>query len=196
MFFLKKNYFAGEMVNFINQFNADNKSLYMNLRLFPLHTGVWEGTYTRIDADGHKVNQWKSRLTIRMYDGNKYQQVNQYFWPDGHEECYDFGESWFDETGTLILESPRISGRSWETRDSVCLIWTYKNRPGSKLFEMIDLIGDGTHRVRNWRWTQDDEFHGLTMIDERRVKTMEEIDPQFWIDLPGMRTAGPSRSDH
>jgi hypothetical protein len=38
-------------------------------------------------------------------------------------------------------------------------------------------------------------FQGLTMIDERRVKTMDEIDPQFWIDLPGKRTLGPSRSD-
>jgi Domain of unknown function (DUF3598) len=156
----------------------------MNLRLFPQHTGVWEGVYTRIDATGKMTNQWKSRLTIKMYDGNKYHQVNQYFWPDGYE------------TGTLIFENPRISGYSWETRDSVCLIWTYKNRPGSKLFEMIDLIGDGTHRVRNWRWTEGDEFQGITMIEERQVKKMEEIDPQFWTDLPNKRTMGPSRSDH
>jgi hypothetical protein len=168
----------------------------MNLRLFPLHTGVWEGTYTRIMPDGLVRNHWKSRLTIRMFDINKYHQVNQYFWADGYEELHDFGVCEFDETGTLIFENPRISGRSWETRDSICLIWTYKNRPGSKLFEMIDLIGDGTHRVRNWRWTENDEFQGLTMIDERRVKTMEDIDPAFWVDLASRRTLGESRSDH
>lgn len=168
----------------------------MNLRLFPHHTGVWEGVYTRIDAEGKILGKWKSRLTIKLYDGNKYHQVNQYFWDDGYSECHDFGVSEFDKDGMLIFESPRISGYSWETKDSVCLIWTYKNRPGSKLFEMIDLIGDGTHRVRNWRWTTDDTFEGITMIEERKVKTQEEIDPQFWIDLPNMKTTGPSRSDH
>jgi hypothetical protein len=168
----------------------------MELRLFPHHTGVWEGVYTRIDARGTRTDQWKSRLTIRMFDNDKYHQVNQYFWDDGHAECHDFGITSFDSTGTLIFENPRISGQSWETRDSVCLVWTYKNRPGSKLFEMIDLIGDGTHRVRNWRWTLGDEFQGITMIEERKVATMDQIDPQFWLDLPGLRTTGPSRSDH
>jgi len=80
-----------------------------DLLLFPLHTGVWEGIYTRIDATGKITNQWNSRLTIRMLDSNKYHQVNQYFWSDGHEECHDFGICEFDETGTLIFENPRIS---------------------------------------------------------------------------------------
>ena len=77
------------------------------------------------------------------------------------------------------------------------LVWEYKNRPGSKLYELIDLIGDGTHRIRVWKWAQGDEFQGLTMIEERRVATQEEIDPQFWESLPQIRTNGqPSRSDH
>ena len=167
----------------------------MNLQLFPQHTGVWEGTYTRIDPQGNVTNKWKSRLTIKLFDGNKYHQVNQYFWDDGHEELHDFGVCEFDEEGVLIFENPRISGKSWETRGSVCLVWTYKNRPGSKLFEMIDLIGDGTHRVRNWRWTQDDEFEGLTMIDERKTATQEQIPVEFWVDLASRRTLGGSRSD-
>jgi hypothetical protein len=167
----------------------------MELKLFPNHTGVWEGTYTRIQPNGEITNHFRSRLTIRLFDTNKYHQVNQYFWDDGYEECHDFGVCEFDETGTLIFENPRISGASWETRDSVCLVWTYKNRPGSKLFEMIDLIGDGTHRVRNWRWTQDDEFQGITMIDERKVANQDQIPDSFWAELPGKRTLGPSRSD-
>ena len=167
----------------------------MNLRLFPMHTGIWEGTYTRINPQGEVTNHFKSRLTIRIFDTNKYHQVNHYMWDDGHEEIHDFGISHFNEEGTLIFDSPRIYGESWETRDSICLIWTYKNRPGSKLFEMIDLIGDGTHRVRNWRWTEGDEFQGLTMIDERKVAVMEDIDPAFWEELPLKRFQGISRSD-
>jgi hypothetical protein len=167
----------------------------VQLKNFPKHTGVWEGTYTRIDAKGNVTNHWKSRLTIKLYDENKYHQVNHYMWDDGHEEIFDFGVSKFDEEGNLIFDSPRIKGKAWETNDSVCLIWTYVDRPGSKLFEMIDLIGDGTHRVRNWRWTMNDEFQGLTMIDERKVANQEDIPDVFWAELPSKTFKGVSRSD-
>lgn len=166
------------------------------LKIFPKHTGIWEGVYTRIDSKGNVTNQWKSRLTIKITEDGKYHQVNHYMWDDGHEEVHDFGICEFDETGTLIFDSPRIEGYSWETRDSVCLIWTYKNRPGSKLFEMIDLIGDGKHRVRNWRWTEGDEFQGITMIEERQVATQDQIPASFWEELPSRRFKGVSRSDH
>ncbi|MCX8019059.1 MAG: DUF3598 family protein [Chitinophagaceae bacterium] len=168
----------------------------MELRLFPKHTGIWEGTYTRIDAAGNKIDQWKSRLTIRMFDGNKYHQVNQYFWPDGYEECHDFGVCTFNEKGELIFDNERIQGKAWETGDSVVLVWTYKNRPGSKLFEMIDLIGEGHHRIRTWKWSEGDIFQGNTMIEERRVAFENEIPETFWEELPYKRTKGPSRSDH
>jgi len=77
------------------------------------------------------------------------------------------------------------------------LTWSYKDRPGSKLYEIIDLIGpEEKHRIRVWKWAQGNEFQGLTMIDEHQIKTEDEIDPQFWVDLPSKRTNGqPSRSD-
>ena len=166
------------------------------LRLFPNHTGVWDGTYRRIDACGKLLDEWKSRLTIRFLEKNEYHQVNQYFWDDGYQECHDFGVCRFNEAGELIFDNPRIEGKAWETNNSVCLIWTYKNRPENHLFEMIDLIGDGTHRIRVWKWSAGDEFQGITMIEERKVASESEIDPKFWIDLPSIRSTGPSRSDH
>jgi hypothetical protein len=167
----------------------------MELRLFPSHTGIWEGTYTRINPDGIRTDQWKSRLTIRMLPNYRYHQVNEYIWSDGHYECHDFGISQFDENGKLIFENPRISGYAWETDNSVCLIWEYKDRPGSKLYEMIDLIGDGTHRIRVWKWSYNDDFEGLTMIEERQVAKESQIDPAFWESLPERRFTGVSRSN-
>jgi len=169
----------------------------MELKLFPKHIGVWEGSYTRINADGSIRDKWKSRLTIRWEGPGNYHQVNEYMWDDGHYECHDFGVCQFNEKGELIFDNPRILGKAWETHNSIVLTWSYRDRPGSKLYEIIDLIGpEDKHRIRVWKWAQDDEFQGLTMIDERQVKTEEEIDPQFWIDLPTTRTNGqPSRSD-
>jgi len=167
------------------------------LRLFPKHEGIWEGTYKRIGADGILMDQWKSRLTCVLLPDNKYHQVNQYMWDDGFEECLDFGVCPFDEDGNLIFENPRLSGKAWETNDSVVLIWEYKHRPGMKLFEQIDLIGNDDHRIRVWKWSDGDTFNGITMIEERKVCGKEGIDPQFWEDLPKIRTNGQeSRSDN
>jgi len=133
------------------------------------------------------------------FEGERlYHQVNEYMWDDGHKECLDFGVCEFNENWELIFDNPRISGKAWETQDSVVLTWHYKNRPGSMLYELIDLIGpDKKHRIRVWKWSQGDEFQGLTMIDEHKLADESEIDPQFWIDLPNNRTNGqPSRSDN
>lgn len=169
----------------------------MELKIFPKHTGVWEGTYTRINPDGTVRDKWNCRLTVRFEGENQYHQVNEYMWDDGHYECLDFGVCEFNEKGELIFDNPRIYGKAWETNNSIVLTWNYKDREGSSLYEIIDLIGPKEeHRIRVWKWAQGDEFQGLTMIDERKVKTVEEIDPQFWIDLPKVRTNGQaSRSD-
>lgn len=165
------------------------------LRLFPKHLGIWEGTYTRIAPDGTMTDRWKSRLTIRM-EGELYHQVNEYFWSDGHYECHDFGVCPFNENGELIFDNPRILGKAWETNDSVNLIWAYKDRPGSMLYEMIDLIGEKQeHRIRTWKWSFNDEFEGITMINERKVGSVDDVDPQFWYELPSKRYTGVSRSN-
>ncbi len=167
----------------------------MKLRLFPNHTGVWEGTYTRIMPDGSVTDKWRSRLSIKLYDENKYHQVNEYMWDDGHYECHDFGVSEFNKKGELIFNNPRILGKAWETHKSVVLTWSYKDRPGSNLYEIIDLIGDGTHRIRVWKWSFNDTFEGLTMIEERQTAKQDAISSSFWDEAAQKRFMGNSRSN-
>jgi hypothetical protein len=167
-----------------------------NLRLFPKHTGIWEGVYRRISSEGTLLGQWNSRLSIRMSADGSYRQVNEYFWADGHYECHDFGTCHFNQEGILVFDNPRIKGHSWETQNSVCLIWEYLDRPGSKLYEMIDLIGpEEKHRIRVWKWSYFDTFEGLTMIEERKTATQEEIPDDFWASAGEKRFKGVSRSN-
>ena len=168
----------------------------INLRLFPHHTGVWEGTYTRISPEGTLIDKWRSKLTIRMLSTDHYHQVNEYFWDDGHYELHDFGVCAFNEKGELIFDNPRILGKAWETEDSVVLTWSYKDRPGSNLYEMIDLIGEAKkHRIRTWKWSFEDTFEGLTMIDERQTAIQSEIPESFYENLSSRRFMGVSRSN-
>jgi hypothetical protein len=168
----------------------------MNLKLFPLHLGIWEGTYTRIQPDGTVTDKWRSRLSIRLFDTNKYHQVNEYIWDDGHYEFHDFGISQFNEAGELIFDNPRILGKAWETGDSVVLTWSYRDRPGSNLYEIIDLIGEQKkHRIRVWKWSCNDTFEGLTMIDEHKTGEPSDIPDSFWAEAASKRFMGVSRSN-
>ena len=106
------------------------------LDLFPKHLGIWAGTYSRIQPDGRVSDTFRSRLSIRMPSNNTYHQVNEYFWDDGHYECHDFGTTFFNAQGELIFDNPRILGKAWETGNSILLTWTYRDRPGSNLYEM------------------------------------------------------------
>jgi hypothetical protein len=168
----------------------------INLRLFPHHTGVWEGTYTRISPEGSLIDKWRSKLTIRMLSTDHYHQVNEYFWDDGHYELHDFGVCAFNEKGELIFDNPRILGKAWETEDSVVLTWSYRDRPGSNLYEMIDLIGEEKkHRIRTWKWSFENTFEGLTMIDEHQTAIQSEIPESFYDNLASRRFMGVSRSN-
>jgi len=151
----------------------------MNLKFFPHHTGIWKGTYKRIAPDGTIMYQHKSKLTFRLV-GNKWYQTNLYNFADGREEFHNFGEAIFDENGVMTFDNPRIYGKAWEGEKNVMLTWTYKDQPGSQLYEMITLIEEG-HRMRVWQFSQDGEFQGLMMIEERKIADMESV-PQEHFD--------------
>jgi hypothetical protein len=139
----------------------------MALTLFPKHAGIWEGTYTRINAHGEVIDQHKSRLTLKL-SGNEWSQTNEYTWADGKREFHDFGKSLFDAEERLQFDNPRIKGEAWEADKVINLWWTYKEQPGTMLYEIITLIDD-THRMRTWQHSRNGVFEGLTMIEERRV---------------------------
>ncbi|MCS6967943.1 MAG: DUF3598 family protein [Cytophagales bacterium] len=146
----------------------------MELKLFPLHTGVWEGTYTRISPEGKIIDHHKSRLTLRL-QGNCWEQMNEYFWDNGRYERHNFGQSYFDENGVMTFDNDRIYGKAWESNGSIVLQWTYKAEPGTQLYELINLLEPG-HRMRVWQWSRNGQFEGLTMIEERQVTTQEQTD--------------------
>ena len=136
----------------------------MDFKFFPTHTGIWEGTYRRVDPQGNTMFEHKSRLTLKL-DGKNWYQTNYYTFENGREEFHNFGLAVFDENGVMTFDNPRILGKAWEGSTNVLLTWTYKDEPGSKLFEMITLLGDD-HRTRVWQHSRNGVFEGLTMIEE------------------------------
>jgi hypothetical protein len=145
----------------------------MELKLFPTHSGIWEGTYKRIDAMGNTMFEHTSKLTM-ILNGKDWFQTNYYTFEDGREEFHNFGHAYFDDNGVMLFDNPRIYGHAWEDKENILLRWTYKDQPGSLLREMISLI-DEDHRMRVWQHTQDGKFLGLTMIEEWKKAGQETI---------------------
>jgi hypothetical protein len=145
----------------------------MDLKLFPIHSGIWEGTYKRIDAMGNIMFEHTSRLTMKL-NGSDWYQTNYYTFDDGRIEFHNFGLAVFDEEGVMTFDNPRIFGKAWEDTKNILLWWTYKEEPGSKLHEMITLI-DENHRTRVWQHTRNGVFEGLTMIEEWKKSHQDDI---------------------
>jgi hypothetical protein len=138
----------------------------MALTLFPKHAGVWKGTYTRLSPNGEIIDKHKSHLTLQLH-GKEWSQTNEYTWESGKREFHDFGTSHFDDNDHLQFDNPRIKGEAWESENVIVLSWTYKNEPGTMLYEIITLTGENS-RMRTWQHSRNGVFEGLTMIEEHR----------------------------
>jgi len=136
--------------------------------VFLRHNGIWEGTYTLIDAKtGAILDHHRSRLTCKTNGIDSYHQQNVYTWDDGREEVKEFPGELAD--GWLRFDNPRLKGESREVDgDTIFLTWIYKDQPKNKFYEIITLESD-THRCRTWQHFEDGEFTKLTIIDEHKV---------------------------
>ena len=151
------------------------KNALMNFKLFPPMSGIWEGSYTRLAADATIMFKHKSKLTLRL-DGNEWRQTNFYEFDNGRTEFHNFGTSFFNEEGVMKYDNTRIIGEAWEANGgkNILLWWSYLQEPGTMLYEMITPISN-THRTRVWQHTRNGVFEGLTMIEEWKTSSQEEI---------------------
>jgi len=136
--------------------------------VFARHAGVWEGTYTLMDAKtGEILDRHKSCLTCTTNGIDQYHQQNIYIWDDGRVETKEFPGGFSD--GALRFDNPRLKGEAFEVdANTICLFWVYKDSPQDSYAEIITLESD-THRCRTWQHFENGEFAKLTVIDEWKV---------------------------
>jgi hypothetical protein len=147
----------------------------LSLKLFPSMTGIWEGTYTRLSENAEVMFTHKSKLSLHL-SGKEWRQANLYAFDSGREEFHNFGMSPFNENGVMKYDNHRIIGEAWEANGgkNILLWWSYKQFPGSMLYEMITPISS-THRMRVWQHSMNGKFEGLTMIEEWKTADQSEI---------------------
>jgi Domain of unknown function (DUF3598) len=140
----------------------------MKFPVFARHAGVWEGTYTLLDAKtGEVLDKHKSRLTCKTNGIDEYSQQNVYTWDNGKVETKEFPGVLAD--GALRFDNPRLKGEAFEAdANTIILTWFYKDSPQDSYAEIITLETD-THRCRTWQHFENGVFAKLTVIDEQKV---------------------------
>jgi Domain of unknown function (DUF3598) len=136
--------------------------------VFARHAGVWEGTYTLLDAKtGEVLDKHKSKLTCKTNGIDEYSQQNVYTWDNGKVETKEFPGGFSD--GALRFDNPRLKGVAFEAdANTIILTWVYKDSPQDSYAEIITLESD-THRCRTWQHFENGVFAKLTVIDEQKV---------------------------
>ncbi len=136
--------------------------------VFARHAGVWEGTYTLLDAKtGEVLDKHKSKLTCKTNGIDEYSQQNVYTWDNGKVETKEFPGGFSD--GALRFDNPRLKGTAFEAdANTIILTWVYKDSPQDSYAEIITLESD-THRCRTWQHFENGVFAKLTVIDEQKV---------------------------
>ena len=133
--------------------------------VFDQHVGIWEGTYRYFSADGELTDVHHSRLELQR-DCNQWTQTNTYRWDDGKTVTFSFPGT-FSAENVLTIDTPRLYGEAWESKNMILLTWTYLDQPESQNFEMINLLSANS-RVRSWQLTDGGEVNGFVLISETR----------------------------
>ncbi len=143
--------------------------------LFPHMSGIWQGTYSRYNAQGTLLFTHKSKLSLRL-DGMEWRQINHYTFDNGREEYHNFGMSPFNEQGIMQYNNARIIGEAWEDTNgkNILLWWSYKDEPDTMLHEMITPLEPG-HRTRVWQHIRNNVFEGVTVIEEWKTAEQDAI---------------------
>ena len=133
------------------------------------HEGVWEGTYTHLDAAGAEIDRHAARVVCECPASGApfYIQHITFTWPDGRVR-----EDRFDglvEGDVVRFDTPTFTGKAWESEGVVLLHLDRKDEAGAHFVEAIILAPDGQTRARTWHWLKDGRLIRRTLCDERRV---------------------------
>lgn len=142
--------------------------------LFPAtraHEGIWEGTYTHINAAAEIEDQHTTRVVCEFPDDDGevfYRQRIRFEWPDGRTRD-DMFEG-VPKDGKLWYDTPTFSGVSWETQEGLVLLnLNRKDEPGAYFVEIIAMGEGGQHRARTWHWFREGQLYRRTLCNESRV---------------------------
>ena len=145
-----------------------------NFKVFPKHTGVWEGHWTRLDADCKETERLTSVLTQKIVD-NEWRQTNVLTYANGKIETKNYVGYVVGE-GQVQIESPDSVFSNYKTLatevgDNLISyqIWD-KATAILRAVETINLVSYDRRIRTSQILTEEGKLRGVTVIVEQKIE--------------------------
>ncbi|MGW5158193.1 DUF3598 family protein [Nonomuraea wenchangensis] len=136
-------------------------------------SGVWEGTYTVLDATGALVERFPSRQEGRM-EGTDWTEKVVYL-RAGQEPAVRHYRAVVDGDAVEFVDTEMWGTTSRAGEQAIVFTFGWNHRPQERIVEMS--MPQGDYRTRLWQHFEGGSLTRLTLIEERRVPGAE---PERW----------------
>lgn len=125
--------------------------------------GVWEGTYTHLDAEGTIIERFASRQEVRFENGRWYERIT-YHRNGQAPEVLDFRGRF--EGDRLVFDAADFHGEASMVDDGLMIFpYRWKARPHEQVIETVTMPRPGA-KVRLWQRFDHGELTRVTVINE------------------------------
>lgn len=145
-----------------------------NFKVFPKHTGVWEGNWTILDGECKEKMKFTAVLTQKIVD-NQWRQTNVQTYANGESETQNFVGHVVGE-GKIAIESPDLPFSNYKTLatevgDDLIIFQVWEKATGSlRAVETINLINSGERIRTTQSLTPEGKLRGIMVVVERRIE--------------------------
>ncbi|SEF68581.1 protein of unknown function [Thermomonospora echinospora] len=140
-------------------------------------SGVWEGTYTVLDAEGELLERFASRQEGLM-EGTDWTEKVVYL-RDGSEPEVRYYRAVVDGDSVEFVDDEMWGTTLRAGGQAILFTFGWNARPQERIVEMS--MADGDYRTRLWQHFENGALSRLTMVEERRLPGAE---PERWYTPP------------
>ncbi|MEG4913200.1 DUF3598 family protein [Microcoleus sp. B7-D4] len=149
-------------------------ALITNFKVFPKHTGVWEGDWTILDADCKETRRFTAVVTQKIVD-NEWRQTNLQTYANGQSETQKF-------VGYVVGEGQvQIEGRdsvfsnyntlATEVGDDLIIFQVWDKATGfMRAVETIHLVSSDRRIRTTQSLTEEGKLRGVMVIVEQKIE--------------------------
>src|SRR6476469_3744192 len=145
-----------------------------NFKIFPKHTGVWEGDWTILDADCKETRRFTAVVTQKIVD-NEWRQTNLQTYANGQSETQNFvgyvvGEGQVQIEGLDSVFS-NYNTLATEVGDDLIIFQVWDKATGfMRAVETIHLVSSDRRIRTTQSLTEEGKLRGVMVIVERRIE--------------------------
>lgn len=145
-----------------------------NFKVFPKHTGVWEGDWTILDADCQETRRFTAVVTQKIVD-NEWRQTNLQTYANGESETQNFvgyvvGEGQVQIEGLDSVFS-NYNTLATEVGDELIIFQVWDKATGlMRAVETIHLVSSDRRIRTTQSLTEEGKLRGVMVIVERRIE--------------------------